>query len=75
MNNLSEFCTCNDRACPLHPANHEKGCSLCIAKNIKKKEIPSCMFNAAGGYPSKEGYSFEAFARLVLGGKDGNAEK
>ena len=64
--NLSEFCTCKDTACPLHPANHDKGCSLCIAKNIKKKEIPSCLFNAANGYPSKEGYSFEAFAKLIL---------
>lgn len=67
--NLSDFCTCKDHACPLHPVNHEKGCSLCIAKNIKKKEIPSCLFDVAGGYPSKEGYSFEAFARLVLGVK------
>ena len=71
-NKLSDFCTCNDRACPLHPANHDKGCSLCMAKNIKKKEIPSCLFNAANGYPSKDGYSFEAFAKLILGGKTEN---
>ncbi|MDE6104126.1 MAG: hypothetical protein K2G38_00350 [Clostridia bacterium] len=71
-NKLSDFCTCNDRACPLHPANHDKGCSLCIAKNIKKKEIPSCLFNAANGYPSKDGYSFEAFAKLILNDKTEN---
>ena len=63
---LSEFCTCKDYACPLHPTNHDKGCSLCIAKNIKKKEIPSCFFKVADGYPSKDGYTFEAFAKLVL---------
>ena len=71
-NNLSEFCTCKDRGCPLHPSNHDKGCSLCIAKNIRKKEIPSCLFNAADGYPSEDGYSFEAFARHVLSNKTNN---
>ena len=69
MKNISEFCPCRDRACPLHPANHDKGCSLCMEKNIKNREVPSCLFNAANGYPSKNGYSFEAFASLVLGDK------
>ena len=64
-NNISKFCTCKDTACPLHPSNHDKGCSLCMAKNIKNKEIPSCLFAAADGYPSKDGYSFEAFAKLI----------
>lgn len=67
--NLSEFCVCKDRSCSLHPINHDKGCSLCIAKNIKNKEIPSCFFEAADGYPSKDGYTFEAFAKLVLADK------
>ncbi|MCM1237179.1 MAG: DUF6485 family protein [Ruminococcus flavefaciens] len=65
-NNLSNFCTCKDKKCPLHPTNHDKGCSLCIAKNIKNKEIPSCFFNVIGSYPSKDGYSFEAFANAVI---------
>lgn len=43
--NLSEFCTCKDTDCPLHPSNHDKGCSLCIAKNLKLGEIPNCFFN------------------------------
>ena len=68
--NLSEFCVCKDTACPLHPSNHDKGCSLCIAKNLKKKEIPSCFFQAADGYPSDNGYSFESFAKLVLSQKN-----
>ena len=69
MTNPSEFCTCKDHACPLHPVNHNEGCSLCMAKNIKKKEIPSCLFKEANGYPSKNGYSFEAFAELVISNK------
>lgn len=67
---LSDFCTCKDYACPLHPANHNKGCSLCIAKNIEKKEIPSCFFNAVNEYPSKDGYSFETFAQIILNNKN-----
>lgn len=42
MENLSKFCTCRDLKCPFHPTNHSKGCSLCIAKNLKEGEIPSC---------------------------------
>ena len=38
------FCTCEDFNCPLHPNNHDKGCNLCIAKNLKKGEIPTCFF-------------------------------
>ena len=45
MENLSKFCTCRDLKCPFHPTNHNKGCSLCIAKNLKEGEIPSCFFN------------------------------
>ncbi|MCM1297186.1 MAG: DUF6485 family protein [Muribaculaceae bacterium] len=70
-NNSGNFCTCRDRKCPLHPANHDKGCSPCMAKNIRKREVPSCLFDAAGNYPSKDGYSFEAFARGVLCGGTG----
>ena len=70
--NLSEFCTCKDYSCPLHPTNHEKGCSLCISKNLKKKEIPSCFFKAADAYPSKDGYTFEAFAKQILSQKSEN---
>lgn len=38
------FCTCTDKACPLHPTNHDKGCDPCIRKNLKAGEIPSCFF-------------------------------
>lgn len=61
-----EFCTCEDLACPLNPANHEQGCDLCVAKCLQKKEIPSCFFNKLPGERSKD-YSFEGFAKEVLG--------
>lgn len=67
MDHLSEFCTCRDTACPLHPSRHGKGCAPCINKNLKAKEIPSCFFRLLDSGYSKGEYSFEAFARLVLG--------
>ena len=45
MENLSQFCTCTDLKCPCHPTNHDKGCALCIQKNLREKEIPSCFFH------------------------------
>lgn len=70
MSQLSEFCTCSDRKCPLHPANHNKGCSLCIAKNLKQREIPNCFFNLVDKDYNCGGYSFADFAKLVLGQKE-----
>ena len=59
------FCTCTDLACPLHPSNHEKGCTPCSAKNLQDKEIPSCFFRAVGyPKPTKDWY-FEDFAALM----------
>lgn len=65
--NLSEFCTCKDTDCPLHPSNHDKGCSLCIAKNLKLGEIPNCFFNLVDKEKKSSDYKFADFARLVLG--------
>ncbi len=65
MANLSEFCTCKDTKCPLHPTNHDKGCSLCIAKNLKLREVPSCFFNVADPNMKRKGYSFENFSEVV----------
>ena len=67
MSNLSEFCTCKDTKCPLNPVNHDKGCSLCIAKCLKLGEIPSCFFNAVDPkMGNRQGYTYEDFAKLVL---------
>lgn len=35
MADAKKFCTCKDTKCPLHPVNHDHGCTLCIAKNLK----------------------------------------
>mgnify|MGYP001310715960 CR=1 FL=1 len=44
MNKLSQFCSCDNFKCPLHPTNHDKGCAPCIKKNLKLGEIPNCFF-------------------------------
>jgi hypothetical protein len=67
------FCTCSDRGCPRHPANHDQGCTPCIAKNLREGEIPSCFFNAACGPQKRPAYHYGDFARAVLaveGAKD-----
>ena len=66
MNDLGPFCTCMDRACPLHPANHDKGCAPCIAKNLKQREIPSCFFNRLDLKEKPGSFFFEDFAKAVL---------
>lgn len=59
------FCTCTDTKCPCHPSNHNKGCTLCIAKNLEQREIPSCFFHAAGGEKPTPDWYFEDFAALI----------
>lgn len=65
MENLSPFCSCRDKKCPLNPVNHEHGCSLCIQKCLKVREIPSCFFNLVGGVDRVSSYYFEDFAKAV----------
>lgn len=62
------FCTCTDHACPCHPVNHDRGCTPCIAKNLRQHEVPSCLFRAVS--PDKlpedaDDWSWEGFARHV----------
>ncbi|NLW79717.1 MAG: hypothetical protein GXY32_09960 [Ruminococcaceae bacterium] len=38
------FCTCGDRQCPRHPANHNNGCDRCIRDNLANRRMPSCFF-------------------------------
>ena len=59
------FCTCTDLSCPCHPANHDKGCTPCIAKNLKEREIPTCFFKAVGHPKPTENWHFEDFASLI----------
>ena len=64
MNNVP-FCTCTDTGCPFHPSNHDKGCTPCIAKNLREQEIPSCFFKAIDTPKPTAGWRFENFAALV----------
>ncbi len=59
------FCTCNETGCPNHPTNHDKGCTPCIEKNLREREIPACFFKKAGGVKPTEGWHFEDFAALI----------
>ncbi|MCR1953625.1 DUF6485 family protein [Clostridioides mangenotii] len=42
---MNDFCNCINKSCPLHPSNHDKGCTLCIQNNLTLREIPNCFFN------------------------------
>ena len=63
----SHFCTCQNTACRCHPANHGQGCDLCIQKELRKGEIPSCFFNLViQPGETVEDCTIQAFARRVL---------
>ncbi|MDT3843410.1 MAG: DUF6485 family protein [Bacillota bacterium] len=66
MSNISPFCTCTDRKCPCHPANHDRGCSPCVAKNLQQGEIPSCFFKKVNPDEKPDAYFFEDFAKFYL---------
>lgn len=66
MSNISQFCTCKNFNCPLHPTKHDKGCAPCISKNLKLKEVPSCFFNLVENAEKREDDTFSAFAKLIL---------
>lgn len=63
------FCTCAYTDCPNHPSNHNQGCTLCIAKNLRQGEIPECFLHQAEQATGRkcQGVKREDYARLVLG--------
>lgn len=63
---MEKFCTCSSKECPLHPTNHDKGCTPCIEKNLSQREIPSCFFKLVAGTDKFDSFYFEDFARIVL---------
>lgn len=65
MDNISKFCTCENRDCPLHPTKHDKGCAPCIAKNLRLREVPNCFFNLVAHAEERTGDSFQDFAELI----------
>ncbi|MBO4893798.1 MAG: hypothetical protein J5562_02640 [Clostridia bacterium] len=62
---MKHFCTCDKTKCPLHPNNHDKGCSPCIEKNLKTHEVPNCFFDNIG-VKERANDSYEEFAKAVL---------
>ena len=70
MKDAKEFCTCSDHACPFNPVNHDRGCTPCIEKNLRLREIPSCFFHLAGTAEGLTGYHFKDFAEAVLANSD-----
>lgn len=69
MSSSVEFCSCKNMDCPLHHTKHDKGCTPCISKNLRLKEIPNCFFDLIDGAESREGDSFEDFTKLILSDK------
>lgn len=67
--NRTDFCTCADRECPLHPANHDKGCTPCMKKNIRAGEVPSCLWNLVSTREERQregcDYRIASFAEMV----------
>lgn len=61
-----KHCTCTNFKCGLHPTNHDKGCTPCIEKNLRMKEIPSCYFNLVDPEHKRTNDYFEDFAKCVL---------
>lgn len=65
MKDSKDFCSCTDYKCPNHPVNHDKGCTLCILKNLKQKEIPACFFHDIDCEKPTGKWHYEDFAALV----------
>ena len=64
---MEHFCPCRNINCRCHPRNHDQGCSLCIEKELRKREIPSCFFDfVIEPGANVEDCSIEYFARRVL---------
>lgn len=65
----ADYCTCADRACPLHPANHDKGCTPCMMKNLRAGEVPSCLWNLVSTREERQregcDYRIASFAEMV----------
>lgn len=66
MSQTNETCTCQNFSCTLHPRNHNKGCTPCINKNLRLREIPNCFFNLIPNADKRDGDTFHSFAELVV---------
>ena len=62
-----EICTCQAHDCPVHPKNHDNGCTPCIEKNLKHHEIPACFWYKIGDTENANSdYTFHNFAQKVI---------
>jgi hypothetical protein len=67
MADREPFCTCKDLNCKLHPTNHDRGCDLCIRKNLKHGEIPSCFFHLVhDDISGLDEFTIDRFVRFYL---------
>ncbi|WP_246599248.1 DUF6485 family protein [Clostridium lacusfryxellense] len=56
--------------CKLNPHNHSTGCDLCIKKNLKAREIPSCFFKLVNEDISKlKEFTIEEFVKFFIQNK------
>ena len=63
---MKDFCTCANKACPLHPSRHDKGCSPCIEKNLRLREIPNCFVKLVKeDVDLNASYTLETFADVI----------
>ena len=65
MKSSADFCTCDSFSCPLHPSNHDKGCTPCMEKNLKVGHVPNCMIHAVSTAEKPSGYTYSDFADFV----------
>lgn len=65
MKRALKFCSCKDTKCPRHPVNHDFGCDLCVAHCLRKKDVPSCFFHAAGTTDETTEYTFAGFSDFL----------
>ena len=76
MEDNKTYCTCRDRACPMNPVNHDKGCTPCINKNLALGRIPNCFFNkVTDDLDSVDSFTIEGFAAEVERQKKENRKK
>nr|WP_325296956.1 DUF6485 family protein [uncultured Dysosmobacter sp.] len=72
---MEHFCPCKNTACRCHPSNHGQGCTPCMEKELRKREIPSCFWDfVIEPGESVEDCSMEAFARRLLEKRAADAE-
>lgn len=70
--NVKAFCTCANLNCPLHPSNHDRGCSPCIEKNLRLREIPNCFVKLVKkDVDLNASYTLETFADAIIKRKMG----